>query len=121
MIKQFKRPATALTGQVFDTWNTGITKNYLFFSHDSDKWSALWKWARRAQFVSKIRQYPSNFRRCPMHRYKISDCNNVLPKIRTETGKKSIVYWGPKIWQEVPMYTKSQGLLLFKKLRQSFN
>jgi len=41
--------------------------------------------------------------------------NYVLPKIRTETGKKSIVYWGPKIWQEVPPDIKSKPLLLFKK------
>jgi len=47
--------------------------------------------------------------------------NYVLPKIRTETGKKSIVYWGPKIWQEVPPDIKSKPLVLFKKIRQSFN
>jgi len=41
--------------------------------------------------------------------------NNVLSKIRTETGKKSIVYWGPKIWQEVPPDINSKPLLLFKK------
>jgi len=47
-------------------------------------------------------------------------CNYVLPKIRAENGKKSIVYWGPKIWQEVPPDIKSKLLLLFKKMRQSF-
>ena len=47
--------------------------------------------------------------------------NYVLPKIRTETGKKSIVYWGPKISQEVPPDIKSKPLLLFKKIWQSFN
>ena len=41
--------------------------------------------------------------------------NYVSPKIRTETGKKSIVYWGPKIWQEVPPDIKSKPLPLFKK------
>ena len=41
--------------------------------------------------------------------------NYVLPKIRTEAGKKSIVYWGPKIWQEVPLDIKSKPSLLFKK------
>ena len=30
-------------------------------------------------------------------------------------GKKSVVYWGPKIWQEVPPDIKSKPLPLFKK------
>jgi len=38
-----------------------------------------------------------------------------LPKIRTETGKKSIVYWGPKIWQEVPPDFKSNLYCCIKK------
>jgi len=41
--------------------------------------------------------------------------NYVLPKIRTETGKKSIVYWDTKIWQDVPHDIKSKPLLLLKK------
>jgi len=32
----------------------------------------------------------------------------VLPKIRTETGKKSVVYWGPKIRHEIPPDVKSK-------------
>ena len=36
-------------------------------------------------------------------------------KIRTETGKKSIVGWGPKIWQEIPPDMQSKHFLLFKK------
>jgi len=41
--------------------------------------------------------------------------NYVLPKIRTETGTKSIVYWGPKIWQEIPPDMKLKPLIPFKK------
>jgi len=41
--------------------------------------------------------------------------NYVLPKIRTETRKKSIVYWGPKFWKDAPTDIKSKPLLLFKK------
>jgi len=46
--------------------------------------------------------------------------NCVLPKIRAEMGKKSIVCWDPKIWQDVPPDIKSKPLL-FKKIRQPFN
>ena len=42
--------------------------------------------------------------------------NNVLPKIRMETGKKSILYCGPKIWQQLPPDLKSKPMLLFKKI-----
>jgi len=42
-------------------------------------------------------------------------------KLERKQGKKSIVYWGPKIWQEVPPDIKSKALLLFEKIIQLFN
>jgi len=44
-----------------------------------------------------------------------------LPKKRTDLGKKSIDYIGPKIWQEVPTELKVLSHRTFKqKYKQNF-
>ena len=41
--------------------------------------------------------------------------NYLQPKKRTELGKKTFFYIGPKIWQEVPFELKSLSYNQFKK------
>ena len=56
------------------------------------------------------------------HNTRLSTRNNYfLPHKRTETGKQSLTFIGPKVWQEIPAHLKETNIFLqvFKnKLKQ---
>ena len=46
--------------------------------------------------------------------------NFVIPRVRTQLGKKSLSVTGPRIWQEVPIEIKMKSNTIFKRLYKSF-
>ena len=52
------------------------------------------------------------------HNTRLSSRNSYfLPRKRTETGKQSLTFIGPKVWQEIPAHLKETdiSLQMFKK------
>ena len=103
-------------------------KPYFLYVVTCWKLTDIWKgpvyWLVAPALASRLLYISKSFERVNWtHSYNTRHSNKgnyVLPKIRTETGKKPIVYWGPKIWQEVPPDIKSIPLLLFKKYTNHF-
>lgn len=73
--------------------------------------------------MSKLNEYQTIINITQIHHYKTrlaAKQNYFQPRKKTELGKKTLSYIGPKIWQEVPTELKSLSYYQFKKKLKCF-